>query len=188
MAHMDRRYEIIEDLTGGPPNSKPVLGQNGHAIPPTQLLVFNKSVDRIKKVDHYRIRFDIKQFSQSPLRFTPSPEDVLWVKRGTGAACPTSRCQEMLDAFWVDEMDPDGGWIDVINMDLKKEDFWFTLNLVPKTDPSTTNFIPVDPGGSNQNNGLAGSFERANSLAVFAAGVAAGVVAFGGVQLLLNSR
>ena len=188
MAHLDRKYEIIEDLTGGPPNSKPVLGENGNPIPPSVLLTFDKSKDKIKKVDHYRIRFDIKQFNQSPLRFTPNRDDVLWVKAGSGSAsCPTSPCHDMPDTLWVDNMDSAGEWIDVINMDMRKEDFWFTLNLVRKSDPTSTNYVPVDPGGSNQNGGLSGSGTKFDVFAAVAAGAAAGIVAFFGAQLLLNN-
>lgn len=186
MGHTDRKYEIIEALTGGPPSSKPVLGQNGNQLPPDQLLVFNKNNDKMKKVDHYRVRFDIKQFTQSPLRFTPNLDDVLWVKKGADATCPTSSCHDMPGTLWVDEMDPAGEWIDVINMDMDKEKFWFTLNLVAKSDPTSTNYVPVDPGGDNQNSGAAGSRFELSLLATIALGVTAGLVAFGGAQLLLT--
>ena len=45
MAKKDRRYEIIEDLTGGPPTFHPVLGENGKVIPASQKLKFNKQID-----------------------------------------------------------------------------------------------------------------------------------------------
>lgn len=186
MAHKDRTYEIIEAGIGGPPTTRPVLGENGHVIPPNQLLIFNKTTDNLKKVDHYRIRFTIKQFNQSPLRFTPNLADVLWVKKGSGSSsCPTSACHEMPDMFWVDKMDKDGEYIEVINMDLKSEDFWFTLNLVAKSNPTGTNYVPVDPGGGNQNSGLPGSGTKFDFLAAIALGAVAGILAFAGAQLFL---
>lgn len=180
MASKGRTYEVVEAVIGGPPTGKPVLSQNGNIIPSDQLLVFNKNTDKIKKVDHYRIRFDIKQFSKSPLRFTPTQSDVLWVKTGTGpATCPTSACHDIPDTIWVDAMDPDGEWIDVINMDMSVEEFWFTLNLVAKSDPTSTNYVPVDPGGGNQNGGLTKSGFDVASLGTFALGVAAGILTLG---------
>jgi hypothetical protein len=71
-------------------------------------------------------------------------------------------------------------------MDMDKEEFWFTLNLVAKSDPTSTNYVPVDPGGDNQNGGLAGSRFELSILATIALGVTAGLVAFAGAQLLLT--
>ncbi len=186
MGHTKRTYEIIEAVIGGPPTTRPVLGENGNVLPPDKLLIFNKSTNNMRKVDHYRIRFEIKQFNQSPLRFTPNLADVLWVKKGTtSSSCPTSACHEMPDTFWVDEMDSDGKWIDVINMDLKSEEFWFTLNLVDKNNPTGMNYVPVDPGGGNQNSGLPGSGTKFDFLAAIALGAVAGILAFAGAQLFL---
>lgn len=180
MASKGRTYEVVEAVIGGPPSAKPVLSHNGNILPPDQLLIFNKNTDQMKKVDHYRIRFDIKQFSKSPLRFTPTVSDVLWVKAGTGpASCPTSACHDMPGSIWVDAMDPAGEWIDVINMDMTTEEFWFTLNLVAKNDPTSTNYVPVDPGGGNQNGGLTKSGYDLSSFGTFALGVGAGILAFG---------
>lgn len=186
MASKDRKYDVVEDIIGGPPNSKPVLSQNGNIIPKDQLIIFNKDRDRINKSDHYKIRFDIKGFSQSSLRFTPSEDDVLWVKKGTGPDdCPTSPCHDLSDTIWVAAMDEAGEWIDVINMDMSKQEFWFTLNLVPKNNPTSTNYVPVDPGGGNENGGLKRANFDLSSFGVFALGVGAGILALGGAQLLL---
>jgi hypothetical protein len=185
MSSKGRTYEVVEALIGGPPSSKPVLSQNGKLIPPDQLLIFNKNNDKMKKEDHYRVRFDIKQFSKSPLRFTPNRSDVLWVKAGAGPGnCPTSACHDLPETIWVDAMDPDGEWIDIINMDMAIMEFWFTLNLVAKSDPTSNNYVPVDPGGGNQNGGVASSRQSFSSLVTFALGVGAGILAYGGVQRL----
>ena len=160
MGHKDRKYLIVEDGTGQAPQNNPVLGDdNGNILPPGQLIIFNKNTDQMKKVDHYRIRFEIEDFSNARLRFTPNVQDVLWVKRGAGAAnCPTTSCHHLSHIIWVDEpMHPQGKWIDVINMDLRKEQFWFTLNLVDKSTPNSTNYVPVDPGGGNEDGGGPGS-------------------------------
>lgn len=151
----NRTYDVVEDVTGGPPTAKPVLSQNGKIIPQSQLLIFNKNNDKIRKSDYYLIRFDIKKFHQSPLRFTPNPSDVLWVKQASGPTnCPTMPCHDLPNTIWVEEMDDDGEWIDIVNMDMECAEFWFTLNLVAKNDPTSTNYVPVDPGGNNQNGGL----------------------------------
>ncbi len=185
MASKGRTYEIVEAITGGPPGAKPVLSHKGKIIPQDQLLIFNKTNDNIKKTDHYRVRFDINKFNQSSLRFTPNKSDALWVKLGTDtAACPTSACH-LPDTFWIDDMDPAGEWIDVINMDMAQQEFWFTLNLVPKSDPTSTNYVPVDPGGGNQNGGLPGSRSDFSAFGTFAAGLGVGALAYIGVQMLL---
>lgn len=182
-----RTYDVVEDVIGGPPTVKPVLSQNGNIIPPNQLLIFYKNTNNLPKWDHYRVRFDIKRFSQSPLRFTPNKSDVLWVKQGSDSTnCPTSPCHDMANTIWVEEMDEDGEWIDVINMDMDCAKFWFTLNLVAKSDPTSNNYVPVDPGGENQNGGVTRAAFELSSLATFALGVGAGILVYGGTQLLLT--
>ena len=154
MAQKDRTYMIVEGPNGGPPQATPVLGNsNGQVLPANQLLIFNKNQDQMNKVDHYRVRFEIYGFNNSPLRFTPTEADMFWVQLGSGAgSCPTARCG-LPDTFWVAASHPQGKWIDVVNMDMRVEEFWFTLNLVAKNNP-TSAFVPVDPGGGNQNGGL----------------------------------
>jgi len=188
MGHFDRKYQIVEAGIGGPPNSSPVLAdKHGKAIPPNELLIFNKTKDDMHKVDHYRIRFDIRGFGGSNLRFTPNIQDALWVKKGTGPGnCPTSAIHDLADTIWIDEMDPDGEWIDVINMDMRVEEFWFTLNLVPKNNPTSTSYLAVDPGGGNQNGGLAGSNRGTSAIQSAVIGFGAGIVAFYGAQQLLG--
>ncbi|HET9336021.1 MAG TPA: hypothetical protein VFO12_06390 [Sphingomicrobium sp.] len=191
MGHVDRKYQIVEAGIGGPPKGSPVLAdRNGNPLPSDQLLIFNKNADKMRKVDHYRIRFDIRGFGSSPLRFTPNLDDALWVKKGTGPGnCPTSAIHDMSDVIWIDDMDSNGEWIDVINMDMKVEEFWFTLNLVDKSNPTSTNYVPVDPGGGNQNGGFAGStLGGATTLATISLGIGAGLVAFFGAKLLLNGQ
>ena len=76
-------------------------------------------------------------------------------------------------------MDKDGKWIDIINMDLVKEDFWFTLNFCDKSisNPTQADYVPLDPGGGNQNEGSAGSDFQSYALAGTAAGAVAAMAA-----------
>jgi hypothetical protein len=130
----------------------------------------------MKKVDHYRLKFEIEDFSSSKLRFIPDSKNVMWVQNGT--SCPTAPCS-LPSVFWTDDLDKDGEWIEIINMDLVKEDFWFTLNLCDKTitNPTPADYVPLDPGGGNQNEGSAGSDFQSYALAGTAAGAAAAMAA-----------
>jgi hypothetical protein len=169
-----RTYEIKMDMSGSKPT--PVLKYDGKVMGPTEKLIFNKSTDGMKKVDHYRIRFEIEDFSNATLRFIPDASNVMWAQNGT--SCPTSPCQ-LPAVFWLDDMDKDGKWIDIINMDLVKEDFWFTLNFCDKTisNPTQADYVPLDPGGGNQNEGSAGSDFQSYALAGTAAGAVAAMAA-----------
>lgn len=185
MGHKKRTYEIKEVLTGNPPKPEPILIKDNKIIPPDEKIIFNKNTDNMKKIDHYRIRFDIKDFGDSRLRFVPNKADVMWAHKG--GSCPTSPC-EMPNVFWVDDVDKDGEWIDVINMDLVVEDFWFTLNFVDKSiaSPTQADYVPLDPGGGNQNNGAPGSDFQSNYSTTIALGFTAGLVAFFGARLFLT--
>ncbi len=186
MARKDRTYRIKFELTGNPPKLGPILTtKNNQVIRPDERIMFNKNTDHMKKVDHYRIRFDIKDFSDSSLRFVPDKDDVMWVHTKPG--CPDTPCS-MPTVFWTDEVDEDGEWIDVINMDLVEEKFQFTLNFVDKrvSNPTQADYVPLDPGGGNENNGSAGSGTRFDYFATISLGVVAGLVAFFGARLLFT--
>lgn len=184
MAKADRNYKIEEVMTGSPPAPRPTM-VDGKGMDPNDPIKFNKDTDRIKKVDHYRIRFDIKSFNNSRLRFVPNKDDVFWVQEGT--VCPSSRCG-LPGIIWVDEVDPGGEWIDVINMDMQPLRFQFTLNFVDKTitNPTPADYIDLDPGGVNEDRGGTGSGFTSSALISVALGVCAGVVAFFGAQLFLT--
>jgi hypothetical protein len=174
MGYKKRTYEIQIDESGSKP--QPVLKYGGKVMGPTEKLIFNKDSDKMRKVDHYRIRFEIENFSNSKLRFVPSKVDVMWVQNGT--SCPTAPCS-LPSVFWTDDLDKDGEWIDVINMDMTVEDFWFTLNFCDKSisNPTPADYVPLDPGGGNQNEGSAGSDFQSYALAGTAAGAAAAMAA-----------
>lgn len=178
MGHVKREYQIAEELSGNPPKPTPVLKQDGKTIGPADAIVFNKDKDNMKKVDHYRIRFMISDFKNSSLRFVPSMADALWAHTDINK-CPDSPCA-ISGTLWVDGMDKKGEWIDVINMDMKPEDFRFTLNFVDKgnANPAPADYVPLDPTGSNQNAGGSGSFYASSSLWTEAAtGLIVGVAA-----------
>ena len=190
MAKKELKYKIVEAGTGGPPQSSPVLAdEDGNILPPDQPLIFNKSSYNMRKVDHFRIKFEIDDFPNARLRFTSNTNDVMWAQKGTdNTSCPTTACY-MPGVFWVDDEPPPhpgGKWIEVINMDMVSEDFWFTLNLVDKNNPTSTSYVPVDPGGVNQNAGGSGSGFTSSALISVALGVCAGVVAFFGAQLFFT--
>ena len=68
------------------------------------------------------------------------------------------------------------------------EDFWFTLNFVDKSiaSPTQADYVPLDPGGGNQNNGAPGSDFQSNYSTTIALGFTAGLVAFFGARLFLT--
>lgn len=154
MSHKKLTYKIHVDMSQNPPVS--LVDNNGKVVNSTNPLVFDKNKDDIRKVDPYRIRFDIKDFGSSPLRFVPNKADVFWAQEG--AACPRTRCG-IPGVVWVDDVDKKGEWIDVINMDLTELKFQFTLNFCDKSisNPTEADYIPLDPPGDNQDGGGTGS-------------------------------
>lgn len=188
MAKVDRKYWIVErGTTDQPPQNDPILvDEQGREVDLLNKAIFNKASGNWKKVDHYRIRFEIKERGPPRLRFAPNEADVLWTKKGGGASnCPTTACYDLKYEFWVDDMHSNGKWIDVINMDLEPTEFWFTLNLVAMTNVGGP-FVPVDPPGDNRNGGGAGSGFTSSALLPIGLGICAGVVTFLGAELLFR--
>lgn len=190
MSRVDLEYLIVEAGIGGPPQGNPVLAnEDGGIIPPDDLLVFNKSDHpNMKKTDHFCIKFKIKEFDNSLLRFPPvsNMANAMWAQPGTNNnSCPRTAC-EMKGIFYSERVHPQGKWLEVVNMDMQVETFWFALNLVPKTDPASTNYVQVDPGGDNRNNGAPGFDKGLNYFTAIALGFGAGLVAYFGAQLFLN--
>ena len=153
MKHKDRNYDIKMVKTGDdPPKHIPVLSKDGNVIGPDHVIVFNKYKDNMKKTDYHLIKFEIDEFDDSPLRFVPSEKDVMWVQEGT--TCPEEYC-ELPGVIWVHKVHPQGKWIEVINMNMTKLRFQFTLNFVDKTitNPTKDDYVALDPGGGNENGG-----------------------------------
>ncbi len=185
MGNKKRSYEIVETMTGNPPKPTPILTDNGKVIGKDDRIVFNKNHDKMKKVDFYVITFQIKDFKDSSLRFVNSLDDAMWVQKGAG--CPQSP-SHLPGVIWVDEVDPNGEWIVVFNMDLIAEDFQFTLNFVDKSviNPTQADYVMLDPGGSNQNQGMNG-YDRSSLRAPIASSIAGALVGLATAVLATNS-
>ena len=183
MAKKDRKYKVEMVMTGNPPKPKPEL-KNSNGQPVALPIVFNKDNDNMKKVDHYRIRFELDNPNQTNLRFIQNKADVMWCHGAT--TCPISFC-DMPGVFWVDAIDANGEWVDVINMDLTVQHFAFTLNFADKniSNPTQADYVPLDPVGDNQDAGSAGSDFTISALAAVSLGVLAGMVAFTAAEAFL---
>lgn len=145
-------------------------------------LVFNKTADGLKKTAHYKLNFKIDDSSLSSadkVRFAPADSDVMWVSTDT-SQCPPSACH-MDDTFWVDKNN-NGQDLRLINMDLKKEDLRFKINLVKRQNHSG-GFIELDPIITNGNSGSPEGFSEAYLLI---GAVAGGIAALGTLALTNN--
>jgi hypothetical protein len=174
----DRRTYEIQILTTGPKPEPVLKGQSGP-------IEFDKKNDKMKKVDHYRIRFELDKPSKTDLRFIQDMDNVMWV-HGDVTKCPDSPCH-MPAVIWVDEIDDDGEWIDVINMNLVAQQFRFTLNLADKniSNPTPADYVPLDPIGDNKNRGSGGSRRDVSGFVTVGVGVIAGLVAFAAAKAFL---
>lgn len=120
-------------------------------------LVFNKTVDKMKKAENYEVTFKLHNKEGADLVFSKLPAKVLWAKQidKPSDPCPDSACY-MNDVFFVN---PQAAIKDhelsVINVDQDKELFAFALNFLPKgeTEGPTTKYTCYDPIGNNQNGG-----------------------------------
>jgi len=169
VSHKKRKYTVKVNMSKTPPVE--LFDENNNLVGSRNPIIFNKTTDRMRKVDPYRIRFIIEDFGNSPLRFTPNEDDVFWANKGT--TCPTTRCG-LPGVMWVDKVDRNGEWIDVINMDLTELEFQFTLNFVEKSNPQSSTYIALDPPGGNQNAGGPGSGFTLSGLVTV--GVATGAI------------
>ncbi len=187
MAKDERDYDVIVEAEGSPPTSTPKLGKKGVVLDPGYKLVFDKGPNgaKLRKSDHHRIKFEIKDFNSQDLKFIQDEDNVMWVQSGN--QCPRSPCS-MPSVFWVDWIHPQGKSIEVINMNIVKENFAFTLNLVKKSvqTPTSSDYVPLDPGGTNQNNGGPGSGFTTSAFLAIALGAASGLVTFFGTKLFLT--
>lgn len=172
MGHKKRTIYVAVAAVGNPPATAFTMRENGQVLDPDVPIRFNKDVDGLRKVDHYRIRFEIQNPGRTNLRFIPHIRDVMWAHKST--ECPTSFC-EMPGEFWTDKIDKDREWIDVINMNMKPEAFKFTLNFADKSiqSPTPGDYVPFDPTGGNEDSGGGGS-----GFTVSYAAITVGTVAF----------
>jgi hypothetical protein len=186
MGHKKRTYEVAPAREAHPAKEELRLFHKGEMLGKDTRIVFNKNKDDMRKVDHYRVRFQLKDFSDSKLKFVTHNRDAFWVREGEEEDCPTSPC-EMPGEIWLDEVDKKGEWIDVINMDLKEVRFQFTLNFVDKSiaNPTPADYIPLDPGGGNEDMGGGGSDLTFNT--ELAVGAATGAIVGIGAALSINA-
>ena len=171
LVRLDYKIRINNTPTG----PKPELYDGSTHIPAGSIMRnFNKNNDDLRKIGHYRLGFEIENFTASALRFVPNQADVMWVQWGT--QCPASPCS-LPSEIWVDKMDPTGRRIEIINMDMTVGDFWFTLNFYEKGIPNPTpaDYIALDPGGTNSNTGGAGSELQSYAVLESATGALAGL-------------
>jgi hypothetical protein len=188
---MDRNYKVEVTMTGNPPKPGVVLkNSGGHVINPLDPIVFNKDDDRMKKVDHYELKFKLEQANQTNLRFLRDAANVMWV-HGDLEQCPQSNNSnsDFSGVFWVSEVDSDGEWVKIINMDLVAQKFRFQLNLADKNieNPTPSDYVSLDPVGDNQDRGGLGVKPSIGVLATVGVGIVAGLVAFAAARAFLPS-
>lgn len=146
-------YEIV--MEGDPKKPTPVLYDKGKHIGSNDIIYFNKNKDGMKKHEYYVLRFEIRDFKDSVLRFVPDTADMFWAQPGT--VCPTTR-KEIPGVLWQSDHDQSGEWIEVTNSDMSELEFRFALNFSKKglADPAPSDYVSLDPGGMNQNGGIGG--------------------------------
>lgn len=156
------------------------LREGGKTIGSTQKLSFDKNKDGMRKTDFYTLNFEIENVDLSDedkVIFAPANQDVLWVWTDI-SQCPTAG-NYMEDTLWVDK-NTNGKNLRVINMDLKKQDLRFQINMVKKKDPAARPFIELDPIVGNGNGG---SGEPLYAAAVIACALTGALVGFGAAEL-----
>lgn len=124
---------------------------------PNGELRFDKTADKIKKVDYYQVEFELKDRTQLDLRFPDNPADAIWAGPGTSLGhpeCPTEPCYN--DEFCGTDVDASGKRLVVRNEDLRIERLAFTLRFLKGTcqlgeQPS---YLAFDPIITNTNGGL----------------------------------
>lgn len=176
MPTISRRY-VIKVTKPGQDYVTELL-ENG--VPKTSELTFNKHTDKLKKTDFYTLDFTIDDSSvahDDKVMFAPSNDDVLAVHTDL-AQCPPLG-SHMPYTLWVDKNKSDK--LQLINMDLKPEKLRFKINLVKSSNPSSQDFIPLDP---IINNGNRGGEERLASFAY--APLLTGAIVGIGAALLAN--
>lgn len=103
---------------------------------------------------------------------------ALWVQQKGG--CPTG--PSTWGQFQVTDVAADGSSLTVYNKNPQKETFWYTLRV---TNDGGANYLPLDPGGGNENGAVGAMNSMSLSLAV-AGGLVAGSLLTLGVQSLMG--
>lgn len=129
----------------------------------------------------FQIEFELDDRTGLNYLFPPNKnkQDAIWSKMGA-SACPTSECHEV---FKIQSVRPHEKSVVVqnANQGATVGDFGYTLQV---TNTGGKPYLPLDPGGVNQN----GPISRDKSTAaLLLAGVALGVLGTLGTQALLMS-
>ncbi len=124
----------------------------------TRTLVFDKTVDKMKKEEDYRVEFNLNNCTKADLRFSEIATEVLWAKEISKPSdpCPDQKCY-LGGIFYVDPATQiKAAKLTVINMDMDRLLFAFALNFVRKgeVEGPNTKYICYDPIGENRNGGV----------------------------------
>lgn len=134
--------------------SPDLLGATFGMAPGANDLEFDKTKDKIKKKDHYTVKFTLVDNSGLNLRFVKPMENAMWVKLIPDAAtvdCPTSACS--LPSFYATSVTDTV--LTVCNTDMAPEYLSFTLNFIRAggNDANSAEYVPFDPIVTNKNGG-----------------------------------
>jgi len=181
-----RKYKVEIVMTGNPPVAEAILkNDKGGVIGPKDRIVFDKTDDGIKKVDHYDLIFELDNPNKTRLRFVENLDDVLWVHSDLDN-CPSSACS-LPGVIWADEVTDYRRTLKVTNMDMIKQEFRFRINLVDKDieNPTPADYVMLDPIGDNQDRGSLGTRDSLSVIATVGVGLLAGLAAFTAAEMFL---
>jgi hypothetical protein len=147
-------------------------------------LQFDKTKDKMKKSDDYKIEFKLHNRKGADLVFSQLADKVMWAMATSGptGACPPK--DSCFPGFYVDPTNfPQQEVLDVINTDKTKQFFSFCLNFVPRgtKEDKNTKYICYDPIGDNMDGGSLGYAvfpESISGTAVVLALVAVAIIVF----------
>lgn len=97
------------------------------------------------KFKGFMVNYDLDDAANRGFRFPELTKEALWVTES--GPCPTQACT--WDVFEAKKVDKDGLRLVVKNTNETVQDFAYTLRV-----KNATTWLPLDPGGSNQNGGI----------------------------------
>ena len=143
----------------------------------TEILVFNKTNDNMKKTDHYDIDFRLVNEGGANLAFVMPPGDVIYISKGSDThlpRCPRNANGNPNTPFTVTNVTPTT--LTVHNPD---DDICFYKFALRFTDANDGNAIKTfDPIFGNQNGGLTTTppSDGTSTTTAFAGGILLGAV------------
>jgi hypothetical protein len=120
----------------------------------TEILVFNKTNDNMKKTDHYDIDFVLQNVSGANLEFVQVPDDVIYISKGSDThlpKCPKNSSGNGQTNFTVTSVT--ATTLSVHNPDDDICFYKFALRFIDKDNGGAIKTF--DPIFGNQNGGLA---------------------------------